>query len=511
MKKAFSTIILITALTLLLSSCGGTTRPRQGAKSIDDLDYTDWTWNDDGTLNTCPPIAGFDQDGDCIPDAYDPDPSTPNDWREVCHQKYPTMKPEQAEQLCTNDYLQALSNDTGLSPEELALLAAAPNLGQILMGSVALLGALGGLAKKVFGPAAGWVVDQFRGDDEQASRDNNDSTSTDNDLPAVTILPEGDGNFDLNVYGTVAFVGPHTFKYIIDDKTCDGTITFGDDKITDDPNASGGITKILPNKINDDCKEAFSDFSLMNLAYAIPKESEYKNDMFLIPENYNLQEHNWKPPKSAGIFSIKVDKHHCFPIGGRGSKKDGEDVAYDSYNTFVSGEKNACKTHFGTAYECNLRNDPTKDQPLQQGVIQEATLLGKQTTDSGKIIKIKLTRVEKVETTLLDKPSESAIPFCFSSDGSDYKDNVIYLGTKTDATGESNKGLKTALEIKKEGKGPEKVEKPQTPCAPTIVYARHESQCPENYEAIPEEIPSQIFPGTTFTRYKCELGCPEEE
>ena len=147
MKKTFLTILfLLVGLTLVMTlflHCGGPQAPTR-SKTIGELGVTDWSWDDNGNFSTCPMIVGFDDDGDCIPNAYDPDPFTPNDWKQVCHQKYASIPPEDAEKLCMNDYEQLLADAGGPDLEDMLMLAGAENLGSILGATSGLLGAIAG-------------------------------------------------------------------------------------------------------------------------------------------------------------------------------------------------------------------------------------------------------------------------------------------------------------------------------------------------------------------------------
>lgn len=142
-KTFLKILILIFVTSFVILHCGGAEPPTRG-KTIGELTNTDWTYNNDGTFDTCPIIYGFDDDGDCIANIDDPNPYSPDKWQDVCHAKYSSMTPAQAENLCMNDYNNALADAGGPDMDEMLMMALAPNLGQLLGASAGLLDTIGG-------------------------------------------------------------------------------------------------------------------------------------------------------------------------------------------------------------------------------------------------------------------------------------------------------------------------------------------------------------------------------
>lgn len=454
--KSLATFLCLAIVSLHFLNCGPT-RPRQGAKSIDELQITDWTWDDNGNLSSCPAVIGFDQDGDCIPDSIDPDPFTPNDWKQVCADKYPTIPAEEAQNLCMNDYIKQLEASTGMDLEDQLLMAGASNLGQILMGSVALLGSLFGLGKAIFGPAVRWVANLGDNDDPtepegstetpapsaSASDSKEEQVAQNTKLTIKANHTASKKNYSTDLYSNTSFVGaynlnvigstPSTESFLKSIKLlnkeqgvrdCDnitGNITFTpvqSEEIDTDYLVGGfSITKL---DTNNSCffNDADSSNKYSFAQYGIPKPNmKDRSEMLLIPAEYDADAENFNILDIAMQFSISVDKLGCRPEGGRSGEAL---LTYATYQELQAENMQYCEEYLkGKQWipDCRIKN------PLLPGAILEFTLYG--IDNKKEAVEIHFTRKD---IQLEGESIENPVPICFYAQGHDNFPNALVEG-----------------------------------------------------------------------------------
>lgn len=425
MKKA--ALIILFFIPALLYSCGG---PEwRNTKQKQDLELSDWKFDEDRYFTECPAIAGCDEDGDCLMNVHDSNVTEFDDWRTVCESLATCM------QEYTDDYDECIGGDF----EELRRMAGAPTLEEFFKGDSDIVQVVTSLLLVNFGPYINWDQDSS-GYLKKSNKRTKTPIDTVSSIRVIVIPPDetAPSNEDQqNAYsvfrhGENGIEGPFEFTYEMSGtKNCStkGEMGFGKNgrnMVTPTNNGEiGGYLEILINDDESTC-DAFKNEYFAGGFYTVTMNSTVS----IIPLMADVENDGFKPPEIAMLLAMKIDQLGCYPYGGRDNHHgqtipDGQMVTYANYNDMKkadTGEIGACNNWFKDK-ECNY-NCIFQDRPLNAGVITEFTLEGVEDNDPNTKVTMKFKRKKESADT------KSPIPYCFSSKIKN-KESVVVFAEKT--------------------------------------------------------------------------------
>ena len=421
MKK---TTLILTFIAALLFSCGGP--DWRNVKEKQDLESSDWKFDEDGYFTECPAIAGCDEDGDCLMNVHDSNVTEFEDWRAVCEAK----DAESPLATCMQEYTDEYNSCVGGDFEGMRSEAMSPTAAEYFKDEPEVIQVLNNLIESHYGPLLliGETENFYKKiADYNLTADNKVTTVP----PADKILAQST-DYTRSQHGKNAFFGPFHIEYERKKTALSGIVGMGTYEIegtmifreidTNVAGALGGHAQILIKDISD--KEERDWFNTDD-----PNMTEYiihnGSDMFLTTLPFNKDEKKFDTPKVGLDLSIEVEKVGCYPIGGRQSESiaPGNPKLYESFNQMKTAEEKLCYEFFsnklkiceGNVDLCKTKITCKSKEPTIAGAIQQFKLSGEETLAEGDTSKIQIIGTRKKE----EKDGNNVIAttskiYCFS-------------------------------------------------------------------------------------------------